>query len=170
MDRRKNFFKPKPSPSTTADTSKSSKSAATTDLTFKKDNQCTLDNILSQTNSTNCEIIWSLKCVMSGVSIRFNDDIGETFSTMFPNVNFKDFSLNRTKSMYVINHGLAPYFQTLLIDGWGSPKFTFMVLMKVLMTVLRLQKWTCMGTTLINFSKLGITDLLFLVIVRLTIS
>ena len=47
IDRRKNFFKPKPSTSTTVDTSKSSKSAATTDLTFKKDDQCTLDNILS---------------------------------------------------------------------------------------------------------------------------
>ena len=84
IDRRKNFFKPKSSTSTTADTFKSSKSAATTDLIFKKDNQCTLDNILSQTNSTNCEIIWILKCVMSGVSVRFNDDIRETFSAMFP--------------------------------------------------------------------------------------
>ena len=57
IDRRKNFFKPNPSTSTTPDTSKLSKSAATTDLTFKKDDQCTLDNILSKTNSTNCEII-----------------------------------------------------------------------------------------------------------------
>ena len=47
IDRRKNFFKPKPSTSTTAGTSKSSKSVATTGLTFKKDDQCTLDNILS---------------------------------------------------------------------------------------------------------------------------
>ena len=120
IDRRKNFFKSKPSTSTTADTSKLSKSAATTDLTFKKHDQCTLDNILSQTNSTNCEIIWILKCVMSSVSVQFNDDIRETFSSMFPDINFKDFSLNRMKSMYVINHGLAPYFQTLLIDALGK--------------------------------------------------
>ena len=41
------------------------------------------------------------------------------------------------------------------------------------MTALRLQKWICMldvRTILISLSKLGITDLLFLVIVRLTIS
>ena len=117
---KKNFFKPKPSTFTTADTSKSSKSAATTDLTFKKDDQCALDNILPQTNSTNCEIIWILKCVMSGISVRFNNDLGKTFSAMFPDINFKDFSLNRTKSMYVINHGLAPYFQTLLIEALGK--------------------------------------------------
>ena len=57
IGRRKRIFKPKSSTSTMVDTSKSSKSAATTDLTFKKDDQCTLDNILSQTNLTNCEII-----------------------------------------------------------------------------------------------------------------
>ena len=67
IDRRKIFFKPKPSTSTTADISRSSKSVATTDLMFKKDDQCTLDNILSQINSTNWEIIWILKSVMSGV-------------------------------------------------------------------------------------------------------
>ena len=103
-----------------ADTSKLSKLAATTDLTFKKDDQCTLDNILSQTNPTNSEIIWILKCVMSGVSVRFDDDIRETFSAMFPDINFKDFPLNRKKSMYVTNHGLAPYFQTLLTDTLGK--------------------------------------------------
>ena len=69
IDRRKNFFKPKPSTSTTAVTSTTSKSAATTDLTFKNDDQCTLDNILSQTNSTSCEIMWILKCVMTSVSV-----------------------------------------------------------------------------------------------------
>ena len=107
IDRRKNFLKPKPSISTSADTSKWSKSAATTDLKFKKDDQCTLDNILSQTNS-------------SGVSVRFNDDIRETFSAMFPDINFKDFFLNRIKVMYVINHGVGPCSQTLLIDALGQ--------------------------------------------------
>ena len=156
-----------------AGTYKLSKLAATADLIFKKDDQCTLGNILSKTNFTNCEIIWILKCVMSGVSVQFNDDMREIFSAMFPDINFKDFFFNRTKSVYVINHGLAPYFQTLLTDPLGSLKFTFIVLTNVLMAALRLQKWTCMldiGMILISFSKLGITNLLFLVIVRLMIS
>ena len=76
-----------------------------------------MDNILSQTNLTNCEIV---KSVMSSVSVPFNNDIRETFIAMFPDINFKDFSLDKTKSMYVINHGLAPYFQTLLIDALGK--------------------------------------------------
>ena len=54
---------------------------------------------------------------MRGVSVQFNDDIRETISAMFPDIKFKEFSLNRTKSMYVINHGLAPYFQ---IDALGN--------------------------------------------------
>ena len=57
---------------------------------------------------------------MSGASVRFNGDIGETFSDMFPDMNFKDVSLNKTKSMHVINRGLATYFQTLLIDDLGK--------------------------------------------------
>ena len=120
IDRRKDFSKPKSSTSTMADTSKSSKSAATRDLTLKKDDQCTLDNILCQTNSTNYDIIWILKCVMNSVPVRFNDDIGETFSAMVLDINFKDFYLERVKSVYVINPGLAPYFQTLLIDILGK--------------------------------------------------
>ena len=104
------------------DTSKLSKSTATTDLTFKKADQFTLDNIFSQTNPTNCEIIATLKCVMSGVSVQFKDNIGKTFSSIFPVINFKDFSLNKTKSMYIINHGLAIYFQTFLTDALRQSK------------------------------------------------
>ena len=122
IDRRKNFFKTKPSTSITGDTSKSSKSVATTDLTFKIDDQFILDNIVSQTSPSNCEIIWILKCVMHSVLVRLNNDIRETYSAIFLDINFKDFSLSRTKSMYVINHVLTPYFQTLLIDTLEKSK------------------------------------------------
>ena len=70
--------------------------------------------------ATNCEIIWILKCVMSGVSVRFNDDVRQTVSVIFSDINFKDFCLNRTKSKCVINHDLSPYFQTLLTDALGK--------------------------------------------------
>ena len=59
---------------------------------------------------------------MSGVSVHFSDNIGETFSAMFPVFKFKDFSLNKMKSMYVINHGLAIYFQTFLTDALRQSK------------------------------------------------
>ena len=52
---------------------------------------------------------------MSGYSIRSNYDLFETFSAMFPEFrSVKLFSMARTKSMYVVNHGIAPYFKFLL--------------------------------------------------------
>ena len=53
---------------------------------------------------------------MGGCSGRFNDDIDETFLAMFPDLKsvLNNFSLARTKSSYVINHGLAPYLKNQL--------------------------------------------------------
>lgn len=120
--KRKKFFQPKSSKSSSASPAPSLEPSTSETLTVK-DGQRTLDDILSQTNSTTAEIIWILKCIMSGVSVRFNDDIVETLKAMFPELNnLKDFSLGRTKSMYVINHGLAPYFKALLIDTLGKSK------------------------------------------------
>ena len=64
---------------------------------------------------------------MSGYSIRSNDDLFETFSAMFPEFKtVKLFSMARTKSLYVINHGIAPYFKSLLkADIEKSDMFSF---------------------------------------------
>ena len=82
---------------------------------------------LISTNSARAEIIWILKCVMNGYSIRSNDDLFEMFSAMFPEFkSVKLFSMARTKSMYVINHGIAPYFKSLLkADIEKSDMFSF---------------------------------------------
>ena len=53
------------------------------------------------TGSTKAEIIWTLKSVVSGYSVRNNDNIKATFAAMFPDSNIsKMMTLNRTKSMY----------------------------------------------------------------------
>ena len=47
--------------------------------------------------------------------MRSNDDLGKTFAAMFPQPkSLYNFYLARTKSMYVINHGLAPFFKSML--------------------------------------------------------
>ena len=53
---------------------------------------------------------------MGGCSGRFNDHINETFLAMFPDLKSapNNFSLARTKSSYVINHGLAIYLKNQL--------------------------------------------------------
>lgn len=50
---------------------------------------------------------------MSGYSVRYNDDLTETLSAM----------LARTKSMYAVNHGLAPLFKSLLYENFTRSVF-----------------------------------------------
>ena len=69
----------------------------------------TWDNISFDRQSTTAEIIWILKTVLSGHSMCSNDDLGKTFAAMFPQLN-----LARTKFMYVINHGVASLFKSML--------------------------------------------------------
>ena len=50
--------------------------------------------------------------------MRSNDDLGKTVAAMFPQLNsLYNFNLASTKSMYVINHGLAPFFKSMLNDS-----------------------------------------------------
>ena len=71
------------------------------------DGQQTLEDVLVSTDSVRAEIIWTLKSVMSGYSVRSNDDLSLTFAAMFPELK-RIFNMTSTKSTYVINHGLAP--------------------------------------------------------------
>ena len=80
-----------------------------------KKKQQTLDNISFDRQSTIAEIIWILKTVLSGHSMLLNDDLWKTFANMFPQLkSLYNFYVACTKSMYVINHGLAPFFKSML--------------------------------------------------------
>ena len=102
---KKTFFKAVKAKQATGDSEK---------VVVNDDRQSTITDIYSNSNSSiKAEIIWTLKCVMGGCSGCFNDDIDETFLAMFPDLKsvLNNFSLARTKSSYVINHGLAPCFK-----------------------------------------------------------
>ena len=74
-----------------------------------------MDLHLEKQNATKAEIIWSLKSVLSGFSNRSIDDMNETFATMSPECETaRSFQMGRTKATYVVNHGLAPYFKSIL--------------------------------------------------------
>ena len=67
------------------------------------------------------EMIWTLKSVLGGVSVRENDDLNETLSAMFPDNKIAEkFSMAKVKAMYPINHGTAPYFKSLLLLSINS--------------------------------------------------
>ena len=69
------------------------------------------------TGSTKVEIKWTLKPVISAYSVRKNDDIKASCAALFPDSNIaKIMTLNRTKSIYAINHGLAQFFKSALMS------------------------------------------------------
>ena len=103
MSKVQNFFKPK--------SSTSSSQTAPSAALVSAEKQSTIELRLEKSSATKAEIIWNLKSVMSGYSARLNEDMSETLVAMFPEFEAtKSFQMSRSKSMYVVNHGLAPYF------------------------------------------------------------
>ena len=72
--------------------------------------QQTLDLHVHNADVVKAEIIWILKSICSGYSNRSCEQLNCTFKAMFPDSKIAEaFSMGRTKSMYMINHGLAPF-------------------------------------------------------------
>ena len=73
---------------------------------------------LHNTDCVKAEIIWTLKSVLGGFSVRVNDNLNETLSVMFPDSKIaRKFTMARIKAMYAINHGIGPYFKSLLLSS-----------------------------------------------------
>ena len=80
--------------------------------------QKTVDMYLYNSDVSKAELIWTLKSVMDGFSVRSNDRLNETLLAMFPDSKIAGkFNMARTKSMYTINHGIYPYFRSLLLSS-----------------------------------------------------
>lgn len=77
-----------------------------------------LDMCVTKSDTLKAEIVWPLKSVMNRFSVQANDKLKNTFAAMFPDSKIAtSFSMTRTKTMYIINHELAPYFKSLLLDS-----------------------------------------------------
>ena len=118
-----NFFKPttanstKTSSASSVSSSASSVTSPTTSPVSSQpgQNQSTIELHLKNTNTARAEIVWTLKSVLSGFSARSCDDMSQTLTAMYPEIHeLKSFQMSRTKATYVVNHGLAPYFKSLL--------------------------------------------------------
>ena len=58
-----------------------------------------------------------MKIVDSGFSLRSNDDSSNVFAAMFPDSAIAlQLQMAHSKSMYELNHGLAPHFKSLLVE------------------------------------------------------
>ena len=71
------------------------------------------------------EIIWALYCVQHGLSDNSMKEFGETLRAMCPSSpEARNFKMASTK-LYVVNHGLYPYFKELLqTEVAASPYIT----------------------------------------------
>ncbi|XP_047123731.1 uncharacterized protein LOC124806683 [Hydra vulgaris] len=83
--------------------------------TFFTKKQATIVSLIKSSLSTNAEIIWALKSTMSCYSNNSCAKLNDTFKKMFPDSKIaEDFTMSTSKVSYIVNHGLAPYFKTLL--------------------------------------------------------
>ena len=79
--------------------------------------QQTLDLRVHNADVVKAEIIWILKSICNGYSNRSCEQLNSTLKAMFPDSKIAEaFLMGRTKSMYLINHGLAPFFKSLLLS------------------------------------------------------
>ena len=57
---------------------------------------------------------------MNWFSVRANDELEHTFAAMFPDSKIASLDgMAKTKTMDVLNHELAPYFKSLLLDSFN---------------------------------------------------
>ena len=96
-------------------TSKMTSFKQTFDPPTSAPSQQTIETFTNNTQTMKADIIWALTAVVFGLSQNSNNDISNCFCATFPNnATAEEFSLGRTKSTYVVNHSLSPYFKELL--------------------------------------------------------
>ena len=84
-----------------------------------------IPSIFSIQSCAKAEIIWALNCVQQGFSDNSVKDFGDTLRGICPTSSeAQTFKMASTKLMYVVNHGLYPYFKKLLDTDIGASPYT----------------------------------------------
>ena len=74
-----------------------------------------LDVHVHNADFVKAEISWILKFICSGYS-NTCEQLSSTLKAMFPDSKITEvFSMGRTKSMYIINHALSPFFKSFFV-------------------------------------------------------
>jgi hypothetical protein len=77
----------------------------------------TISNLAISRQTSEAEIIWILKMVMSNMSFRSCDNFIQVLQRMLPGTQtLQQMSLGRDKASYSVQFGLAPYFHDRLMD------------------------------------------------------
>ena len=71
-----------------------------------------LSSFFNQCLVEEAHIVWALNCVRNGYSDNSADDFGNVLRHICPSDKIAGkFQMGRKKLMYVVNHGLFPYFK-----------------------------------------------------------
>ena len=89
----------------------------------------TLDTMLIDSSVLQAEVRLALKVVMSRYSKSSCNNITELFKIMFLDSDIvKSFTCAKTKCRYMIVYGLAPYFQSCLLDDLEDNAMLFLMM------------------------------------------
>ena len=78
----------------------------------------TLDKFVVTEATTDAEISWCLKIVVSSYSFGSCDGLADMFRSMFPDSTIAEkFCLQKGKCAYFINYGIAPHFHSILMNN-----------------------------------------------------
>ena len=92
----------------------------TPELSSATAGQQTLDSCIYISDVVRAEIIWTMKIIDCGFSLRSSGNQSDLCSTMFPDSAIaRGFQMDKTKTMYEITHELAFYFKSILVDAVG---------------------------------------------------
>ena len=93
-------------------------------LTNDVQKQTTIPNLATKSSTTEAEILWTLKTLLSHNSYRSCENISDLFKRMFnDSIIAKSFSLGKTKCAYYTNFGIAPYFKDILLKNLKSAPY-----------------------------------------------
>ena len=80
-----------------------------------------LDVQVHNADVVKAKIIWILKSICCGYSKKSCGQLNCTLKAMFLDSKIAEaFSMGRTKSMHMINHGFAPFFKSFLLSKWSK--------------------------------------------------
>ncbi len=89
--------------------------------------QVTVKNYVDKRKHIQSEMWWTLNTVDKNHSFSSNSDNNFLFGQMFPDSNHgAKFSCGETKSMYLSNHALAPYFKQLLLRNVSKKHYVIL--------------------------------------------
>ena len=106
----------------------------------------TLDKFLvPEAATTDAEIRWCLKNVVSCYSFRSCDGLADLFRSMFPDSTIAEafffFFLQKDKCVYFINYGITPLFHSLLMNNVKDPELYAISFDESLNTVIQMGQW-----------------------------